>query len=255
MDAILSTSIGIIFVYVSFWFLVWLVYKRNDIADIVWWSVYIIICLYFISLWDISTRQWIIYSLVFLRWTRLIVHIYMRNKNKKEDFRYANRRKLRWKRFVLRSYLQIYLLQWAIAWIIMAPIYLVRISSPSELWLIDYLWVIIWIAWFLCESISDYQLKAFKADQNNSWKILDTWLWKYSRHPNYFGESLMWWWIFIVGLSASYGIYWIISPLMITFLLLHVSWIPMLEKKYETNTEYQKYKHKTSRFIPLPPKS
>ena len=113
---------------------------------------------------------------------------------------------------------------------------------------------IIWLIGFAFESIGDYQLMLFIKHKQNKSDIMQTGLWKYTRHPNYFGEVLVWWGIFIMVLPLQYGIWTIISPITISFLLLYVSGIPMLEAKYKDNLAFQDYKKRTSSFFPMLPK-
>jgi steroid 5-alpha reductase family enzyme len=104
------------------------------------------------------------------------------------------------------------------------------------------------------EAVGDFQLAQFKKDPVNRGKIIQHGLWRYSRHPNYFGEVTLWWGIYLLGLSAG-GAWWtIIGPLTITFLILKVSGIPLLEKKYVNNAAFQEYARRTSAFFPLPPR-
>ena len=254
MEQLLLGSLWVIVLYATFWFLVSLIIKRNDFADVGRGLWYIVLCLYYFSVWGEGERALVMYGLVAIRGIRLAVTIFLKNRKKKEDFRYAQRRKDRGKNFYIRSYLQVYLLQWLLMGVIILPVMLVSASSASELHIWDWLGVALWILWFVFESVGDWQLAQFKKDSSNKWKILNTGLRKYSRHPNYFGEVVMRWALFIIGLSAVNWMYSILSPVMITFLILYVSWVPMLEKKYDWNPEYELYKQKTSMFFPLPPK-
>ena len=111
-----------------------------------------------------------------------------------------------------------------------------------------------WILGFVFESVGDAQLARFIKDPANKGKLMQSGLWQYARHPNYFGEVLMWWGLWIIALSVPNGLYGIIGPLTITFLILKVSGIPMLEKRMEENPEFVEYKKRTSKFFPLPPK-
>ena len=113
---------------------------------------------------------------------------------------------------------------------------------------------IIWLIGFAFELIGDYQLMLFIKQRQNKSDIMQTGLWKYTRHPNYFGEVLVWWGVFIMVLPLDYGIWTIISPITISFLLLYVSGIPMLEAKYKDNVAFEEYKKRTSAFFPRVPK-
>ncbi|MCX6567641.1 MAG: DUF1295 domain-containing protein, partial [Candidatus Aminicenantes bacterium] len=112
----------------------------------------------------------------------------------------------------------------------------------------------VWVVGFLFEAIGDAQLARFKRDPANRGKIMDRGLWNYSRHPNYFGESLMWWGIFLLALNVPGGWTTIMSPVLITFLLVRVSGVPLLEKKYAGNADFQAYSRRTSAFVPWFPK-
>ena len=102
--------------------------------------------------------------------------------------------------------------------------------------------------------IGDEQLRRFKQNPENKGKLITTGLWAWTRHPNYFGEAVLWWGIYLISLSADPGRFWLIfSPLVITLLLLFVSGVPMLEKKYEGREDWEAYKRRTSKFFPLPP--
>jgi steroid 5-alpha reductase family enzyme len=125
--------------------------------------------------------------------------------------------------------------------------------QPDLNWL-DYLGVAIWIIGFYFEAVGDYQLSKFKKDPTNKGKIIQTGLWRYTRHPNYFGEVVLWWGIFLIAVNSPNGLIGIIGPLTITFLILKVSGIPMLEEKYEGRADFGAYKNRTSKFFPLPPK-
>ena len=125
-------------------------------------------------------------------------------------------------------------------------------STKGLNWL-DFLGIAIWIFGFYFEAIGDWQLSKFIQDPEKT-GIMKEGLWKYTRHPNYFGEVTQWWGIWLIALSTKYGLPSILGPLAITFLILKVSGIPPLEKKYADNEDFKKYKKKTSKFIPLPPK-
>jgi steroid 5-alpha reductase family enzyme len=186
--------------------------------------------------------------------TRLAWHIYSRNKNKPEDKRYADWRNEWGKWFLIRSYLQIYILQGIFLLLIVSPIIFINKFSNSILGITDLIGILIWIVGFYFESMGDRELKEFISNPNNKGKIMQSGLWRYSRHPNYFGEVAQWWGIFIIALSVSGSFYTIIGPLTITFLILFVSGVPLLEKKYEGRPDFEEYKKRTSVFFPLPPK-
>jgi steroid 5-alpha reductase family enzyme len=112
----------------------------------------------------------------------------------------------------------------------------------------------IWTFGFVLEFLADSQLKSFLANQNNHGKILQDGLWRYSRHPNYFGEVLQWWGLWLIIFTLPFGWLALISPVMITVLILFVSGVPLLENKYKNNKNYQNYAKRTSIFVPWLPK-
>lgn len=247
-------SIMIILIYGLFWYAFSQLKKRSDLADIAWGLGFI--TLYTILLLvnkTFNTITIIVFFIILIWGLRLATHIYQRNKNKTEDFRYKKWREDWGKWFWLRSYLQIFLLQGILMGVIATPlIFLVSLPTTNSKWII--LAILIWLFGFVFESVSDKQLSNFLKDTNNKGKIMVSGLWKYSRHPNYFGEVTQWWGIFLISYFATQNFYSIIGPITISFLILKVSGIPMLEKKYEGNLDFLAYKQKTNAFFPWFPK-
>jgi steroid 5-alpha reductase family enzyme len=138
--------------------------------------------------------------------------------------------------------------------IIACPLVLVNRSEARGLGPLDGLGTLVWLVGFLFEAVGDYQLKRFKQRPENKGRIMAAGLWKFTRHPNYFGEAALWWGIFLIALSVPGGWLAIISPLTIGFLLLKVSGVTMLEKKYAGNEEFAAYARQTSAFFPWVPK-
>ncbi len=240
--------------YMTVWFVISLVVKRNDIVDIAWGIGFVLL------LWQaflmhpvFSLGRFCILMCVTIWGFRLSYHIMKRNSKKPEDFRYAAWRKEWGKAFIIRSYLQVFMLQGLLLYIIaLAPVVFFLTYQSDSI----YTWIglIVWMVGFMFEAVGDYQLHIFRKLERNKEKIMRTGLWKYTRHPNYFGESVMWWGIWLMTFGTAWWLPLIISPVLITVLLLKVSGVPMLEKKYEENLEYQAYKEVTSAFIPMPPK-
>jgi len=246
----------ILFLYMSLWFVLSLVKKRNDVADVAWGLGFVLLVWVSFFGGGVESSRGILVGLLVSIWgIRLAWHIHARNKGRAEDYRYAKWREEWGKWFYLRSYMQVYLLQGILLFLIVLPILLINKSISTGLNYLDFIGVAVWLVGFIFESVGDAQLARFIKDKNNKGKLMQSGLWRYTRHPNYFGEVTMWWGIGIIALSVPNGIYGIIGPLTITFLILKVSGIPMLEKKMEENTEFVEYKKRTSIFFPLPPKS
>lgn len=242
----------VVLCYMIVWYGISLVLKRNDVADIAWGLGFVLVSWVSFYLSPNTERGLLVAVLVTLWGIRLSLHIFLRNLNKPEDFRYRNWRDS-WKHFYLRSFLQVFILQGLFLYIISLSVIFIQQDHTRHLSLIDWVGTTVWVVGFLMESVSDYQLKAFKKKPEHAGRIITTGLWKYSRHPNYFGEVVQWWGIFLVALPLSGGWMTLVSPLTITYLIRYVSGVPMLERKYAGNSEFEHYKKRTSIFFPLPP--
>jgi steroid 5-alpha reductase family enzyme len=229
--------------------------KDNSIVDVAWGIGFILVAVLTFFLEAKFTIRHILVTALVLAWgSRLAIHIAKRNKGRGEDFRYAQWRKDWGKWFFIRSFFQVYMLQGLFLLITAYPVMLINHSKETGIVLLDVIGVIVWLKGFFFEAVGDYQLSKFKRNAGNKGKIMTRGLWRYTRHPNYFGETAMWWGIFLMALSVRYGWTAIVSPLMITFLLLRVSGITMLEKKYVGNKEFEEYAKRTSAFFPWFPK-
>jgi steroid 5-alpha reductase family enzyme len=157
--------------------------------------------------------------------------------------------------FRQNAYLKVFMLQGLLMLLVATPIIWVNLHPVSEFGVLGALGLLVWVSGFLFESIADYQLARFKQDPRNRGQIIQTGLWAYSRHPNYFGEVLLWWGIGLLALSSPYGWVGLLGPATITFLILKVSGVPMLEKHMEGKASFREYQRRVSFFLPLPPKS
>ncbi len=147
------------------------------------------------------------------------------------------------------------MLQGLLLLLISAPIIIMGGRGKDSIGIISLVGLMVWIVGFFFEAIGDYELKQFISKPTNKGKLMQSGLWRYTRHPNYFGEVTQWWGIWLVSYGVT-GFFWgIIGPLTISILILKVSGIPLLEKKYVGNKEFDKYKEQTSKFFPLPPRN
>lgn len=243
----------IVLVYMSIWFCIGLLLKRNDVADVAWGLGFVLIA--WVS-WYVGGKNdiaFVVNLLVTVWGTRLTWYIYARNKKRGEDYRYLEWRNT-WKNFIVRSYIQIFLLQGMLMLLISIPLIAVNSASVHYVQSWSTLGVLLWLIGFYFEVVGDRQLNEFVTDIRNKGKLMNRGLWKYTRHPNYFGEVTQWWGICILVIGATGNVLTIIGPLTITLLILFISGIPLLEKKYEGRADWEEYKRKTSIFIPLPPK-
>ncbi|MDP8220279.1 MAG: DUF1295 domain-containing protein [Candidatus Stygibacter frigidus] len=229
--------------------------KNNTIADIFWGLGFVIVAYVTLLSRGIYTpRQLIITALVTIWGLRLFSHISRRNWNKPEDFRYQDMRKKWGKWQAFRAYTDVFILQGIFQFIVSMPIILVNNSSNPNLYWTDYLGVFVWLTGFVFEVTGDAQLKAFISNSANKGKLMTSGLWAWTRHPNYFGEAKMWWGLAIITFGSDQSWKILISPVFMTFLLLFVSGVPLLEKKYQSRADFQEYKKRTSKFFPLPPR-
>lgn len=255
MNNIIICSAVEILLFMSFIFTIAVIKKNNGIVDIAWGLGFVLIALFnFFYIPGFTARQLLVTLLIVLWGVRLAHYINCRNKNKPEDFRYAAWRKQWGKFWVLRTYFQVFMIQGFFMLIISAPVFILHGDNGTRLGLLEVVGTAVWLLGFLFQAIGDLQMMNFKKDPDNKGKIITSGVWKYTRHPNYFGESAMWWGIFLIVVNITKGLWGIISPITITFLLLFVSGIPLLEKKYKDNPEFQEYARKTSIFIPWFPK-
>ncbi len=256
MFEVVMTQFVAVTVYASLWFLAALRLNRNDIADIAWGIGFIFLALVGqFRVETVSIRGVLTLVLVTLWGLRLAVHIGLRNLGKDEDARYRKWRQ-EWGRYAtIRAYFQVFLLQGYLIVIILAPVTYILVRGSSNLNWLDALGIAVWLTGFVFETIGDLQLKRFKQDPSNRGKIITTGLWKYTRHPNYFGEVVQWWSLWLMACSVPGGWVTIFGPVAITLLILYVSGIPLLEKRYRENPDFKAYSQRTSVFFPLPPKS
>ncbi len=248
MLILLQDAAILVFAHMTFFFFLGLILRDNGIVDVGWGLGFTAVA------WLLYLRypySWgLLPTLLVTIWgLRLALHIGYRNsRKKKEDWRYARWRR-EWGRWVvLRSFLQVYMLQGFFMLVIALPL-MQRPATENLRWF-QYLGIALFLTGFLWEAVSDWQLLRFKQDPHNRGRLMTSGLWRLSRHPNYFGEAVLWWGIWL--LCAPNGLWWIslISPVVLTYLLLNVSGVSMLEEKYEGNAEFREYARHTPAFVP-----
>jgi steroid 5-alpha reductase family enzyme len=227
-----------------------------SIVDIVWGLAGALIALSsFFFAGGSPPRKLLITAMTVIWGCRLAFHIGLRKKGKGEDFRYAAMRAERPDTFPGRSLVTVFLFQAFLIWLISLPVQVAQIHpKPAGLTVLDLLGLGIWAMGFSFEALSDRQLRIFLADPANRGKVMDKGLWRFSRHPNYFGDSLIWWGIFLVATATPGGWVTLLSPILMTFLLMRISGVPLLEKALAERREgYREYMERTSAFFPWPP--
>lgn len=257
MSNIYIATLLVLLVFFIVVFIIGQIKENNGLVDIAWGLGFVTVAVFTYLVSEFKTERAALLSILVVLWgVRLGYYLFKRNWGKPEDFRYVNMRKRwgtsNWK--YVKMFFNVYALQLVLLFIIAQPIITVNKSSDVGIGILDYIGLTIWIIGYLFEVIGDSQLKKFISKPENKGRLMKYGLWKYTRHPNYFGEATMWWGIFIISLSVPNGWTGIYSPLVITLLLLFVSGVPLLEKKYKSHPEWPEYAKKTSKFIPLPPK-
>ncbi|MBW2521444.1 MAG: DUF1295 domain-containing protein [Deltaproteobacteria bacterium] len=255
MLKILAAQTLVILLYAVIWFVVAVVRNRNDVADIAWGGGFVCAAVTAGLAAGINGARALLVLFLVAAWGfRLMLHIGIRNRGKPEDRRYQAWRREWGSSYLLRSFLQVFLLQGFLLLVISLPVTHAIVRNGPPLSALDAAGFAVWLVGFAFEAVGDFQLLQFKKNPASRGKIMTSGLWRYTRHPNYFGEVVLWWGIFLICLSVPGGLLTVIGPLTITWLILRVSGTPLLEKRYADNTEYAEYIKKTSAFFPLPPK-
>jgi len=266
MSIIIGYSALFLLIYLILAFVVGTIKKNNGLMDIFYGPGYFVVAisslmLYLIINNELDIRKMLIVSLVSIWALRLAIYVFIRNRGKPEDYRYQAMRRRWGNNIILKSFIRIYMFQGLVIFIIAFPVWFVNISDlPPIKNLLDFTGVTIWLGtllWligFLFESLGDYQLYKFKKNPDNKGAILDQGLWKYSQHPNYFGEVTQWWGIYIIAIAVPFGFISIIGPIFITYMIIKVSGIRLLNNRYKNDDKYTEYKKRTSAFFPWIPK-
>lgn len=231
----------------------WLVsLARDDVSTVdTLWSLMFLLILgtYAYAASPVTPRGWLVLAMVAIWSIRLSAFITLRNHGQPEDHRYQAIRENNQPNFRFKSLYIVFWLQAFLAGLIAMPL-LAAASGAAPLGWLDLLGVVLWLTGMFFEVVGDQQLKAFRADESNRGKVLDTGLWRFTRHPNYFGEFTLWWGYFCLAVAAG-GWWTILSPLLMSFLLLKVSGVALLESSISNRRpEYARYIKNTNAFFP-----
>ena len=229
LSNIFAIVASLLFVYFFIWFLIATFKKRADLADVAWGPGFILASFSSLFMGQISLNGLIVNLLVTIWGIRLCIHIFFRNRNRKEDFRYENLKK-KWTRFFhLRLFIEVFLLQAVILYIVALPIIWTHTQNQKVSAIVVTTGILIWLSGFMIETFADRQLSLFQRDLSNKGKLLKEGLWSYSRHPNYLGELMQWWAIWLFAAFYPMGWVFVVSPLLLTFLIVNLSGIKPLE--------------------------
>ena len=254
-DAMLVAAITILCIMVATWLLS-LILKNASIVDIVWGLGFAITSwVLAITIDGDNTRQILLAVMVGSWGLRLGGYLAKRNIGHGEDWRYKAMRKKKGARFGLISLVTVFGLQGVLMWVVSLPVMFGNSDATPGVGPLAVIGVMVWAVGLSFEAVGDWQLVQFKKDPNNAGKVMQTGLWSLTRHPNYFGDALLWWGIGIVGAETGSGVIGFIGPVVMTVFLLRVSGVPMLERSLMKRREgYAEYAARTSAFIPRPPK-
>lgn len=254
-EAMTVAAITIAVIMLTTW-IVSLVLKNASIVDIVWGLGFSITsCVLALTIDGNKPRQVVLASMVSLWGLRLAAYLAKRNIGHGEDWRYKVMRKQRGASFGIVSLVTVFGLQGVLMWIVSLPVMFGNADSTPGLGPVAVMGIMAWFTGLMFEAVGDLQLSRFKADPANAGKVMDKGLWSLTRHPNYFGDALLWWGIAIVGAETGSGVIGFIGPVAMTYFLMRVSGVPIIERSMTKRREgYAEYAARTSAFIPRPPK-
>jgi steroid 5-alpha reductase family enzyme len=233
-----------------------LIYRNVTIVDSLWGAGFVLIAWLTFGMSDGYWGRSLLIALLVTLWgLRLSGYLSWRNWGKGEDPRYGGWRKQAGDRFWLVSLFKVFILQALFLWVISIVLQIGQLAAkPDTLTWRDGLGIFVWAAGFMFESVGDWQLARFKSDPVNQGRVMDRGLWAYTRHPNYFGEFLVWWGIYLITLATPHSWWTILSPIAVTAVLLKMTGIPLTEKGLlENRPAYREYIKRTSAFVPWPP--
>ena len=253
-DVTLGAAVG---VFLLLWVLS-LPLKDSSIVDAAWGPTAALIALLCALLGEgYAPRRYLVLVLVGVWGLRLGLHIFTRNRGHGEDPRYVRMRARRGDSWWWVSLFQVFIVQGLGLWVVTLPVQVVAVApEPDSATILDGIGAAVWLTGFLFEAVGDLQLRRFKADPANHGRVMDAGLWRYTRHPNYFGDAVMWWGIGLIGIQVPWGWAALVGPLMMTFILLRVTGVAMLERDLaKRKPGYADYIRRTNAFVPGPPKA
>ncbi|ADI00103.1 protein of unknown function DUF1295 [[Bacillus] selenitireducens MLS10] len=254
LELYLYTAIAI-FVFMTTVFIIAQIITDNSIVDIAWGFGFVIAAwVSMLATQEFTTRQLIVTGLVTVWGFRLGIFLWIRSIGRGEDYRYQNFRKNWGKHAVRKAFFRVFMLQGAFMLLLAYPILRVHASDGPGVDFFMIAGILVWLVGFFFQVVGDAQLQKFKKNKTHPEQILKSGVWRYTRHPNYFGEATMWWGIFLIVLPVELGWTAVFSALFINFLLLRVSGVPFLDERYKDNQDYQQYKRETNNFVPWFPK-
>ncbi len=255
--SLLAVNLAVVFVLTTALWAVSVAVKDSSIVDIFWGSGFVVIGWVTFALADgAPARRWLLAVLTMIWGLRLTIHLARRNLGKGEDFRYQAMRSKAGAAWPLRSLWAVFWVQGILIWLVSLPIQVGQQGATAGGWL----WLVIvgtaiYAVGLFFETVGDLQLTRFKADPANKATVIDRGLWRYTRHPNYFGDFSVWWGLYLIALSNGVAWWTIVGPVIMSVLLIRVSGAGLLEKSIgKRRPGYDDYVARTSGFFPRPPR-
>jgi steroid 5-alpha reductase family enzyme len=233
--------------------------RRRDasVVDVAWGLGFVCVAWVSFALADgAQVRQALVAVMTTVWGLRLAVYLAWRGARTGEDFRYRDMRARFGKRFPLISLVTVFGFQGLGMWTVSLPVQAAQVpDTPSALTTLDFVGVAVWAVGMFFETVGDLQLARFRADPRNHSKVFDRGLWRYSRHPNYFGEFCVWWGIYALALATGEAWWSVLGPLTMSFILFWLSGVPEMERHLRRRgEEYESYIRRTSAFFPSAPR-
>jgi steroid 5-alpha reductase family enzyme len=251
-DVMMAAAVAIAILMVTVW-IISVILNDASIVDLIWGLGFVIVAWVVLATTEgTGPRGWLLVGLTTVWGLRLSVHLAVRNLGHGEDFRYQKMRAKSPDDFWWKSLFSVFLLQGVLMWIVSLPVQIGQRPPGRPLGLLDLAGVMVWVIGFYFETVGDHQLGRFKADPANRGRVLDTGLWRYTRHPNYFGDFMVWWGLYLIAAAA--GAWWTaLGPIVMSILLMRVSGVGLLESTIgDRRPGYDDYIRRTNAFFPGP---
>lgn len=228
--------------------------RRYDTVDTFWGLGFALIALLTFTRADGQLALRVTVTALTVLWgVRLAVHLFLRSRKREEDPRYVELLRRAGRRPALSIFVRVYLVQAVVLWFVSLPVQVAQYADTFGV--TAWLGVALWLVGFGFETVGDAQLRRFRADPDNDGKVLDSGLWRYTRHPNYFGDACLWWGLYLLACGSWVGAATIASPVAMTYTLARGTGKPLLEKGMAfTRPGYAHYVERTSGFLPRPPR-
>jgi steroid 5-alpha reductase family enzyme len=258
LTAMLLNSVLVLVAMMTCLWLLSLARRDASIVDPFWGTGFIVVAWFTLASMPPEqdvTRPWLLAILTTIWGMRLSLYLLWRNSGHGEDRRYRTMREHHGLRFWWVSLLTVFLLQGVILWIVSLPIQVAMVTAATKpLGWLDLAGAVLWSIGLFFEAVGDFQMARFQADPQNAGRVMDRGLWRLTRHPNYFGDFCVWWGLYLMAAAGGAG-WTVFSPLLMSFLLLKVSGVTLLEQTIsDRRPAYADYRNRTSAFVPWPPK-